>query len=73
MCIFEFDEEKYKKIEREVWREEGIALGIEQGLTQGKNSLRLLIRKMTEAGEADRLAGLADEAFLQQMCEKYQI
>ncbi|MCH5269230.1 MAG: hypothetical protein J1E83_00620 [Lachnospiraceae bacterium] len=73
VCIFEFDEEKYKKIEREVWREEGIALGIEQGLTQGKNSLRLLIRKMTEAGEADRLARLADEAFLQQMCEKYQI
>lgn len=77
VCIFEFDEEKYKKIEREVWKEEGIALGIEkgieQGLTQGRSSLRLLIQKMTEAGEADRLAGLADEAFLQEMCEKYQV
>lgn len=65
VCIFEFDEEKYKKIEREVWREKGIE--------EGRNSLRLLIQKMTEAGAADLLANLADEAFMKQMCEKYQM
>ena len=52
-------------VEREVW--------LEKGIEQGKNSIRLLIHKMTEAGEADRLSGLADEAFLAQMHEKYQI
>lgn len=65
VCIFEFDEEKYKKIEREVWREEGIE--------QGTNRLRLLIQKMAEAGEADLLVRLADKAFLEEMREKYQV
>lgn len=65
MSIFEFDEEKFKKAEHEAGREEGIE--------QGTNRLRILIQKMAEAGEGDGLAGLADEAFLQQMCEKYQV
>ena len=42
VCIFEFDEEKFKKAEH-------------------------------EAGEAERLPGLADEVFLLQMYEKYQL
>ena len=69
VCIFEFNEENYKKIESEFWREKGI----EQGIEQGKDCLRLLIQKMVEAGEEDLLVRLADEAFLEQMCEKYQI
>ena len=73
VCIFEFDEEKYKKIEREVWIERGMEQGLRQGLVQGTNRLRLLIQRMTEAGEADCLPGLADEVFLQQMYEKYQL
>ena len=69
VCIFEFDEEKFKKAEREFGREEGI----EQGIEQGKNSLRLLIQRMTEAGDTDLLANLADEAFMKQMYEKYRL
>ena len=69
VCIFEFDEEKFKKAEREFGREEGI----EQGKEQGKNSLRLLIQRMTEAGDTDLLANLADEAFMKQMYEKYRL
>ena len=65
VCIFEFNEENYKKIGREFWREKGIE--------QGKDCLRLLIQKMAEAGEEDLLVRLTDEAFLEQMCEKYQI
>ena len=61
VCIFEFDEEKYKKIEQEVWIE------------KGTNRLRLLIQKMTEAGATDLLANLADEAFMKEMYEKYQV
>ena len=81
VCIFEFDEEKFKKAEHEAGVEEGIVLGMEQGLqrgmeqglTQERSSLRLLIQRMTEAGEAERLPGLADEVFLLQMYEKYQL
>ena len=73
VCIFEFDEEKFKKVEHEAGVEEGIVLGMEQGLTQDRSSLRLLIQRMTEAGEAERLPGLADEVFLLQMYEKYQL
>ena len=77
MCIFEFDEEKFKKAEHEAGVEEGIVLGMEQGLQQGRiqeiNRLRLLIQRMTEAGETDQLANLADEAFMERMYEKYQI
>ena len=61
VCIFEFDEEKFKKAEREYGRE------------QGTNRLRLLIQRMTEAGEADQLSNLADEAFMERMYEKYQV
>ena len=58
MCIFEFDEEKFKKAEHAAGVEEGIALGMEQGrqqglqqgLTQGIKRLQLLIQRMTEAG-----------------------
>lgn len=69
MSIFEFDEEKFKKAEREAGRE----AGIEEGIALGMNNLRLLIQKMAEAGEADLLVRLADKAFLKQMCEKYQV
>ena len=65
VCIFEFDEEKFKKAEREY--------GIEQGIEQGTNRLRLLIQKMTEAGATDLLANLADETFMKEMYEKYQV
>ena len=61
VCIFEFDEEKYKKIEREVWME------------AEADRLCLLIRKMTEAGDASQLSKLAEKSFLKQMYEKYQI
>ena len=57
VSIFEFDEEKFKKAERE----------------QERISLRLLIQKMVEAGETNLLANLADETFMEQMYEKYQI
>ena len=72
VCIFEFDEEKYKKIEQEVWMERGMEQGLQQGFIQGKNRLRLLIQRMTEAGEADQLSNLADEVFMERMYEKYQ-
>ena len=47
--------------------------GREQGIEQGKNSIRLLIQRMTEAGDTNLLANLADEAFMKQMYEKYRL
>ena len=65
MCIFEFDEEKFKKAEHEA--------GVEEGIEKERSSLRLLIQKMTEAGATDLLANLADETFMEQMYEKYRV
>ena len=40
---------------------------------EGQSRLQRLISKMTEAGEADKLARLADAVFLQEMYQKYHL
>lgn len=47
--------------------------GHEAGLAEGESRMGLLIRKMSEAGESDKLPLLSDPVFLQEMYQKYQI
>ena len=48
--------------------------GLEQGLQQGQERLLLLIQKMAENGEEDRIPRLYKDAeLLQEMYEKYQV
>ena len=47
--------------------------GREEGREQGQSRLQKLISKMTEAGEVDKLARLADAIFLQEMYQKYHL
>ena len=44
-----------------------------QGREEGQGRLQKLISKMTEAGEVDKLARLADAIFLQEMYQKYHL
>lgn len=44
-----------------------------EGVAEGRALVSLLLQKMVEAGEGDKLAQLADPDFLKEMCEKYQI
>lgn len=44
-----------------------------EGLAEGQALFGLLLQKMVDAGESDKLAQLADPNFLQEMCKKYQI
>ncbi|MCH5271700.1 MAG: Rpn family recombination-promoting nuclease/putative transposase [Lachnospiraceae bacterium] len=44
-----------------------------EGFAEGQALFGLLLRKMVDAGESDKLAQLADSDFFQEMCKKYQI
>ncbi len=50
MSIFEYDEEKYLKSEREVWRKEGIKEGREEGRSEGEERFSKLLQLLMEAG-----------------------
>ena len=43
------------------------------GFEEGQALFRLLLQKMVEAGEGDKLAQLTDPDFLEEMRKKYQI
>lgn len=58
----------------EIGREQGRKQGIEQGKKQGRESLLILIQKMTEAGEAGLIPRLSQEPdFLKYMYKKYKL
>lgn len=65
-------DELIKDAEKES-RKVGFEEGREEGLAEGQALFRLLLQKMVEAGESDKLAQLADPDFLKEMCKKYQI
>ncbi len=82
MSIFEYDEEKTKKAWIEIGEARGMERGIERGMErgmelgieQGTQRLLNLIAKMSEAGEADSISRLSEDAdFLQEMYEKYSL
>lgn len=52
----------------------GMEQGMERGIEQGTQRLLKLIAKMSEAGEADNISRLSEDAdFLQEMYEKYSV
>ena len=59
--------------ERREGHSEGYESGLESGREEGETRMLTLITKMTEAGEADKLSGLSDKAFLGEMYRKYEL
>ncbi len=59
MSIYEYDEEKHMKMERE------------DAFADGRNSMLTLIKKMAEDGMAEQIANLTSPEFLEEMLDKY--
>lgn len=77
MSIFEYDQEKHIKQEKEESWEDGYNEGMERGMEAGraeeKQRMLRLLQKMGENDELHLTEKLQDEVFLSQMYEKYEI
>jgi len=62
---------KYMKFEELLQKER--KQGHSEGCEAGEKRMHMLISKMLEAGENDKISMLSDKAFLQEMYRKYQI
>ncbi len=76
VSIFEYDEEKHMKNEREEWREiglkEGLAIGHEKGVKTGVNNLSHLLKSLQDNGETKKLQrALSDNSYLEQLYQEY--
>lgn len=76
MSIFEYDEEKHIKNEREEWREVGREEGREEGFTIGReegcNSLAFMLKSLLDAGKTEEIQrSLSDSAYREELYQKY--
>ncbi len=76
MSIFEYDEEKHMKSEREEWREigrtEGRIEGRTEGLQIGLDNLSLLLNSLMNAGKSEEVQhALSDRAYREQLYREY--
>ena len=76
MSIFEYDEEKHMKSEREEWREigrqEGFREGHEEGHKEGRNDLARILKNLMDSGKDDVIKrALSDQEYLEQLYREY--
>lgn len=70
LCIFEFNEEKYMKMERENAYQDGI----ESGKKEGENKLLELFKVLTACGRSEDINhALKDRNYLVQLYEEYHL
>lgn len=70
MSIYEFDEEREKRLIREDERE----IGREEGIEEGKQKILLLSKMLLDANRIDDLKRATDdEAYLEELCREYSI
>ncbi len=68
VSIFEYDEEKHMKSEREEWREIGRAEGLKTGL----DNLSQLLKSLMDAGKTEEMQRvLSDEEYRKQLYREY--
>ena len=68
VSIFEYDEEKHMKSEREEWREIGRKEGHTTGLKTGRDNLSLLLKSLMDAGKTEELQrALSDSVYREQL------
>ena len=73
MSIFEYDQEKHIRQEKEESWEDGYADGRKEGIKETQQRMLLLLQKMSLNDEMHLADKLQDEAFLTQMYEKYGV
>lgn len=72
VSIFEYDEEKHMKSEREEWREIGRKEGRKEGVKTGVDNLSRLLKSLMDAGETDKLQrALSDNVYREQLYQEY--
>lgn len=68
MSIFEYDEEKHMKSEREEWRE----IGRKEGLNAGLDNLSRLLKSLMDAGKTEEVQRvLSDSVYREQLYQAY--
>lgn len=72
MSIFEYDEEKHMKSEREEWREIGREEGRKEGLNAGLDNLSRLLQSLMNAGKTEEVQRvLSDSVYREQLYQAY--
>ena len=76
MSIFEYDEEKHMKSEREEWREigrqEGFREGHQEGHKEGRDDLAQLLKSLIDSGKDDEVKRvLSDQEYREQLYREY--
>ena len=76
MSIFEYDEEKHMKSEREEWREigrqEGFREGHKEGHKEGRNDLARILKNLMDSGKDDVIKrALSDQEYREQLYREY--
>ena len=80
MSIFEYDEEKHMKSEREEWREigrqegfrEGHEEGHKEGHKEGRNDLARILKNLMDSGKDDVIKrALSDQEYREQLYREY--
>ena len=73
MSIYEYDEEKHMKMEREDAYADGHNSGFEDGALDCQNRMLTLIQKLTEDGMVEKTPQLTSPDFLEEMLGKYDL
>lgn len=80
VSIFEYNEEKHMKSEREEWREigraegreEGLSIGREEGLKTGLDNFSFMLKSLMETGKTEELQrALSDGTYREQLYREY--
>ena len=70
MSIFEYDEEKHLTSEREIWRQEGIL----EGRQEGESRLAKLLELMLQGNKKDSVEkALADAEYREKLYKEYHL
>ena len=74
MSIFEYDEEKHLKNEREFGYQKGHEAGMREGMQTGESRVNALILKLTEAGrESEIIKAATDKAYQEKLFKEFNL
>ena len=74
MSIFEYDEEKHLKSEREIWKQAGILEGKRAGIIEGESRLTKLLQLMMQGNQSENVEKvLADLEYREKLYKEYHL
>ena len=74
MSIFEYDEEKHLKNEREFGYQRGHEAGMKEGLQTGESRVNALFLKLIESGRKDEIEkAVKDKSYQEKLFKEYNL